>query len=258
VHVPYTVANEKNDGIKNWLGFAHEKVREVSLLSKMFRDEPVTETENNLINANLKIIEEKKVSLKVNNPSFQQRIKNISKFERVDAYSTRMSIQKKAFKFPALPTTTIGSFPQTEEIRKIRSDYKNNIISLGEYEDGIRKYIDGCVAFQEEIGLDVLVHGEPERNDMVEYFGEMLLGFHFTANGWVQKLWQQVCKTTGDLWRRKQARPHDNTMDNVRAKQNKKDNERYADRARHYFELVFCQGGYCPVGGFQANRLGAQ
>ncbi len=194
VHVPYTVANEKNDGIKNWLGFAHEKVREVSLLSKMFRDEPVTETENNLINANLKIIEEKKVSLKVNNPSFQQRIKNISKFERVDAYSNRMSIQKKAFKFPALPTTTIGSFPQTEEIRKIRSDYKNNIISLGEYEDGIRKYIDGCVAFQEEIGLDVLVHGEPERNDMVEYFGEMLLGFHFTANGWVQSYGSRCVK----------------------------------------------------------------
>jgi len=184
LHVPYTAANEKNDGIINWLSFAYEKTREVSLLSKMFRGESIVDMENNLINTNQKTLEEKKVSLKVNNPSVQQRIKNISKRERNDAYQQRISVQKKAFNLPALPTTTIGSFPQTGEIRKIRSNYKNNVISLRDYEDSIRKYIDECVAFQEETGLDVLVHGEPERNDMVEYFGEMLLGFHFTGNGW--------------------------------------------------------------------------
>ena len=194
LHIPYTVANEKDDGIKNRLSFAYEKVREVSLLSKMFRDEPVTETENNLVNASLKIIEEKKVSTKVNNPSVQQRIKNIGKRERKDTYRHRISVQKQAFNLPVLPTTTIGSFPQTEDLRKIRSDYKNNIISLRDYEDGIRKYIDECVAFQEKIGLDVLVQGEPERNDMVEYFGEMLLGFHFTANGWVQSYGSRCVK----------------------------------------------------------------
>jgi 5-methyltetrahydropteroyltriglutamate--homocysteine methyltransferase len=194
LHVPYTVANEKNDGIINWLSFAYEKTREVSLLSKLFHDEPITETENKLIKGNLKTLEEKKVSLKVNNPSVQQRIKNISNRERNDAYQQRISVQKKAFNLPALPTTTIGSFPQTGELRKIRSDYKNNIISLQDYENGIRNYIDECVAFQEEIGLDVLVHGEPERNDMVEYFGEMLLGFHFTANGWVQSYGSRCVK----------------------------------------------------------------
>jgi 5-methyltetrahydropteroyltriglutamate--homocysteine methyltransferase len=194
LHVPYTVANEKNDGIINWLSFAYEKTLEVSLLSKLFHDEPITETENKLIKGNLKTLEEKKVSLKVNNPSVQQRINNISKRERNDAYQHRISVQKKAFRLPSLTTTTIGSFPQTGELRKIRSDYKNNIISLQDYENGIRNYIDECVAFQEEIGLDVLVHGEPERNDMVEYFGEMLLGFHFTANGWVQSYGSRCVK----------------------------------------------------------------
>ena len=194
LHVPYTAANEKNDGIINWLSFAYEKTREVSLLSKMFRGESIVDMENNLINTNQKTLEEKKVSLKVNNPSVQQRIKNISKRERNDAYQQRISVQKKAFNLPALPTTTIGSFPQTGEIRKIRSNYKNNVISLRDYEDSIRKYIDECVAFQEETGLDVLVHGEPERNDMVEYFGEMLLGFHFTGNGWVQSYGSRCVK----------------------------------------------------------------
>jgi 5-methyltetrahydropteroyltriglutamate--homocysteine methyltransferase len=116
------------------------------------------------------------------------------KLERQGDFDTRNSLQKKALKLPALPTTTIGSFPQTEELRKVRADYKNERIGVEEYESAITKYIDDCVSFQESIGLDVLVHGEPERNDMVEYFGEMLNGFAFTKNGWVQSYGSRCVK----------------------------------------------------------------
>ncbi|MBD3829773.1 MAG: 5-methyltetrahydropteroyltriglutamate--homocysteine S-methyltransferase, partial [Arcobacter sp.] len=91
-------------------------------------------------------------------------------------------------------TTTIGSFPQTPEIRENRKQYKANAISKEQYENEIKKYIDDCVAFQDEIGLDVLVHGEPERNDMVEYFGELMDGFAFTQNAWVQSYGSRCVK----------------------------------------------------------------
>jgi 5-methyltetrahydropteroyltriglutamate--homocysteine methyltransferase len=113
-------------------------------------------------------------------------MQNITKVERDGDFQERIKLQKEAFNLPTLPTTTIGSFPQTPDLRKLRSDYKKNTITKELYEQGIKTYIDECVALQEDIGLDVLVHGEPERNDMVEYFGEYLDGFCFSNNGWVQ------------------------------------------------------------------------
>lgn len=93
-----------------------------------------------------------------------------------------------------MPTTTIGSFPQTAELRQIRRAYKNEVVDENFYENEIKKYIDECIKFQEEIDLDVLVHGEPERNDMVEYFGEQLSGYAFTQNGWVQSYGSRCVK----------------------------------------------------------------
>ena len=93
-----------------------------------------------------------------------------------------------------MPTTTIGSFPQTRELRRLRRDFRKGDVSRDIYEKEIFYYIDDCIDFQEKIGLDVLVHGEPERNDMVEYFGELLEGFHFTRNGWVQSYGSRCVK----------------------------------------------------------------
>jgi 5-methyltetrahydropteroyltriglutamate--homocysteine methyltransferase len=95
---------------------------------------------------------------------------------------------------PLFPTTTIGSFPQTPAVRSLRSQYRQGIIDQTAYETGLRSYIDDAVAFQEQTGLDVLVHGEPERNDMVEYFGEMLDGFAVTTHGWVQSYGSRCVK----------------------------------------------------------------
>ena len=113
---------------------------------------------------------------------------------REGSFEERNLIQKKMLSLPFLPTTTIGSFPQTPELRKLRRDYKKGEIPLKQYESEIRKYIDNCIEVQEKAGLDVLVHGEPERNDMVEYFAELLNGFHFTKNGWVQSYGSRCVK----------------------------------------------------------------
>jgi 5-methyltetrahydropteroyltriglutamate--homocysteine methyltransferase len=114
--------------------------------------------------------------------------------EREGDFSERNRLQREVLDLPSLPATTIGSYPQTPELRKMRRDYRKGRISKDDYEAGIREYIDRCVAFQDSAGLDVLVHGEPERNDMVEYFGQMLEGFHFTENGWVQSYGSRCVK----------------------------------------------------------------
>ena len=124
---------------------------------------------------------------------------------RKPAFAEREAIQKKVFNLPLFPTTTIGSFPQTQEVRKNRSDFKKGLISREEYEAFNKKMIADCIKFQEDIGIDVLVHGEYERNDMVEYFGENLDGYIFTQNAWVQSYGTRCVKPPvvwGDVSRR--------------------------------------------------------
>ena len=124
---------------------------------------------------------------------------------RLPSFSERAEIQKKRFRLPVLPTTTIGSFPQTDEVKHNRSLYKKGEITEGEYVANVKKMIADCIALQEEIGLDVLVHGEYERNDMVEYFGENLEGFVFTARAWVQSYGTRCVKPpiiAGDISRK--------------------------------------------------------
>lgn len=144
--------------------------------------------ENKNINAT------RKNSDKTNNKAVRERVQNHTQNQRSVPFAQRIKLQKEQFNFPILPTTTIGSFPQTPELRALRLNYKKGEINKAQYEEGIKTYIRDCVKFQEEIGIDVLVHGEPERNDMVEYFGEQLEGFVFSQNAWVQSYGSRCVK----------------------------------------------------------------
>jgi len=188
LHTPYSLKYETtlDPKIKNWLSFAVEKLSEVSLLSKLFFNIELNKDEQTLLENSLKAIEDKNSSTMVHNFKVKQRVENISSFDREVDAKTRLKIQKETLKYPDLATTSIGSFPQTDELRKIRREFKNSNLEKSDYEKYIKAYIDEAIKIQEEIGLDVLVHGEPERNDMVEYFAEPLNGFAFSANGWVQ------------------------------------------------------------------------
>jgi 5-methyltetrahydropteroyltriglutamate--homocysteine methyltransferase len=196
LHVPYSLEyeNKLNSQIKSWLSFALEKLEEISLISKLFFEVKLTKEEEEKVGENIEAVESRQRSTMIHNPQVQNRLDNLVKRERVATFEERIKIQKAILKYPRLPTTTIGSFPQTKEIRKLRRDFKNNKITADHYKKGIKEYIKDCIAFQEKIGLDILVHGEPERNDMVEYFGEMLEGFCFTANGWVQSYGSRCVK----------------------------------------------------------------
>lgn len=196
LHVPFTLSYEDNldKEIKSWLAFANEKLKELNLVSKQFFGSKLSLEDIANIEKNRQDNIQRKVSTKIHNQKIQEEIKNLKKFEREDKFEDRIKVQREFFKYDFLTTTTIGSFPQTLEIRENRKNYKANLISKEEYETQIKKHIDDCVAFQDEIGLDILVHGEPERNDMVEYFGQLLEGFAFTQNAWVQSYGSRCVK----------------------------------------------------------------
>ncbi|CUR53007.1 5-methyltetrahydropteroyltriglutamate--homocysteine S-methyltransferase [Buchnera aphidicola] len=196
LHVPIDLSLENNlkSSIKEWFSFAVQKCFEISLL---------TQAVNNKISSTqliewIKPLKKRKLSTLVHNSTTQLRIKkitqNLSITKRLNSYSIRQKIQQKLFNLPLLPLTTIGSFPQTEKIRKLRLDFKNQIITQNEYYTEIKKYIKYAISEQEKLDLDVLVHGEPERNDMVEYFSEYLEGFVFTEYGWVQSYGSRCVK----------------------------------------------------------------
>jgi 5-methyltetrahydropteroyltriglutamate--homocysteine methyltransferase len=199
LHVPYSLQNEPESDIKQHLAFCCEKVEELALLGRVFQGEVVSDSDN----IGMKTARSRTPSTQHDGPAdiaFGERK------VRAGDFAERNALQRRKFHLPKLPTTTIGSFPQTQELRRLRRDFKKRAISEEAYEQGIKTYIDDCIAFQEEIGLDVLVHGEPERNDMVEYFGEMLKGFHFTDNGWVQSYGSRCVKPPiiyGDISRTK-------------------------------------------------------
>ena len=208
LHVPFTLSYEDNldKEIKSWLAFANEKLKELNLVSKQFFGSKLSLEDIANIEKNRQDNIQRKVSTKIHNQKIQEEIKNLKKFEREYKFEDRIKAQREFFKYDFLTTTTIGSFPQTPEIRENRKNYKANLISKEEYETQIKKYIDDCVAFQDEIGLDILVHGEPERNDMVEYFGQLLEGFAFTQNAWVQSYGSRCVKPPvifGDISRPK-------------------------------------------------------
>lgn len=185
LHVPYTLKNEENlsETYKAYFSFAEEKLQELGELKTL--------TESFYENSPLFV---KNAALfKFPRPdSFhadvQKRVALVCKsdFTRNPSFEKREKLQKKQFQLPLFPTTTIGSFPQTLEVKRIRNAYKKGTVTEEEYLKFIREEIRKCIRWQEKTGLDVLVHGEYERNDMVEYFGEQLKGFLFTEKGWVQ------------------------------------------------------------------------
>ncbi len=196
LHVPVDLSEETqlDEEIKSWLSFAVQKLDELRLLASILNGS-ATDEDKAALEQQRAALAERKVSRRIHNPAVTARVDEATSISRDRTpFSERIVKQREALGLPDFPTTTIGSFPQTPEIRKLRRDWKAGAISDTKYEEAIREEIREVVKFQEEAGLDVLVHGEPERNDMVEYFGELLAGFAFTQNGWVQSYGSRCVK----------------------------------------------------------------
>ena len=177
LHVPYTLEAENIEPeVRDWLAFGSEKITEVKLLA----DALAGNIDAAAFDAASAAIASRRTSPRT--APITQELPGRSR----GSFDTRVTLQEKSLELPALPTTTIGSFPQTPSIRSARARLRKESITLEQYEEAMREEIDLVIAKQEELGLDVLVHGEPERNDMVQYFSELLDGFLSTANGWVQ------------------------------------------------------------------------
>jgi 5-methyltetrahydropteroyltriglutamate--homocysteine methyltransferase len=196
LHVPVDLANEhKLDAeIKSWLAFAMQKLEELKTLATALNDGRVAVASE--LAANQAAISGRHASPRVSNPAVKKALSDINSAlgRRRHPYPVRAKKQAALLKLPLYPTTTIGSFPQTAEIRQARSQFKAGEIDEEAYEIAMQKEIERSVREQETLGLDVLVHGEAERNDMVEYFGEQLEGYAFSQFGWVQSYGSRCVK----------------------------------------------------------------
>ncbi|WP_160725784.1 5-methyltetrahydropteroyltriglutamate--homocysteine S-methyltransferase [Bacillus sp. USDA818B3_A] len=196
LHVPVTVESEDTleEVLKNALSFADEKLHEVVLLTKGLR-QGIDSIQEELA-ASAKAIQALNESTFRNNQQVQKDIQNLASFraEREVPFNVRQALQETTFQLPLLPTTTIGSFPQTQEVRKKRQLWRKGELTDAEYEKYINAEIEKWIEIQEKLGMDVFVHGEFERTDMVEYFGEKLAGFQFTKFGWVQSYGSRCVK----------------------------------------------------------------
>ena len=181
LHVPYTVASEElEEDVTKHFAFAEEKVKELVELDALLKNQSPE-----FLRKNAELFEKPRV---LENAELHQKIADLKPeaFVRQPEFAVSEKIQNQEFNLPLLPTTTIGSFPQTREVKQKRAAFRKHEISQEEYDEFIAERIDSWIGFQEEIGLDVLVHGEFERNDMVEYFGQHLEGYVFTKKAWVQ------------------------------------------------------------------------
>ena len=198
LHVPYTTASEEKlaADILSHFSYAEEKIQELNELAS---------GEQSALEVNKKLFANQRVA---KDETVQNALAKITEadFIRKPDFAERERIQHETFKLPLFPTTTIGSFPQTKEVRANRAAYKKGVISREQYVEFNQKKITECIKLQEELGLDVLVHGEFERNDMVEYFGSQLNGYLFTQNAWVQSYGTRCVKPPvvwGDVSRNK-------------------------------------------------------
>lgn len=208
LHTPFDLEEEAelSPELKNWMAFARQKLMELSDLKAILKGN------KDILAANQAAIESRRQSPLIHKPAVQQRVTAITPedAQRGNVFTVRQQLQQQQFGLPLFPTTTIGSFPQTEEVRSWRAQLKKGKITKQHYDELIKKETERTIKIQESIGLDVLVHGEFERNDMVEYFGEQLEGFAFTRNGWVQSYGSRCVKPPviyGDV-----SRPHDMTV----------------------------------------------
>ena len=206
LHVPVDLAHENklDEELKGWLSFATQKTHEITAIKHALNGERDAVAAQ--FDAAALAVAARKTSTRIHNPLVQKRLSEINKISaaRNNVFADRIVKQQARFNLPAFPTTNIGSFPQTTDIRQARAQYKRGEIGHLDYLNKMRDEVRLVVQKQEEIGLDVLVHGEPERNDMVEYFGEQLWGYGFTANGWVQSYGSRCVKPPfiyGDVYR---------------------------------------------------------
>jgi 5-methyltetrahydropteroyltriglutamate--homocysteine methyltransferase len=197
--------------LRTWLAFAVQRLAEISALARGLNEgrEAIAEE----LVASSAAIASRAASPRAHDAAVRRRLAELDPAleQRASPYGVRRQAQAERLSLPVLPTTTIGSFPQTPAIRALRTRHRHGEIDEQTYDAGLRDYIDGAVAFQEEVGLDVLVHGEPERTDMVEYFGEMLTGCLVTTTGWVQSYGSRCVKPPiihGDV-----SRPRPMTVD---------------------------------------------
>jgi 5-methyltetrahydropteroyltriglutamate--homocysteine methyltransferase len=202
LHVPVDVSGEDAlpRDLKSWLSFAQQKLEEVQWIAGGPQVFPEAFADRR------RILQVRGKAVPANVPAVREAISSLQEddFHRKSPYQERAKTQRSALRLPLFPTTTIGSFPQTIEIRKARARWRKGEITTAEYEAYLESEMAACIRAQEDIGLDVLVHGEFERNDMVEYFGEQLAGFAFTSNGWVQSYGSRCVKPPiiyGDVFR---------------------------------------------------------
>ena len=187
LHVPYTLENETSlpEEVSQYFAFAKERLQEIKELTELIGtsgsgyEEQAAYLANQKVFSADRVYEDKQVQASVASLTERDFVRNVPR-------QKRRAIQKEKLQLGLLPTTTIGSFPQTREVKQNRSKYRKGAISKAEYDENIKGFIKECIDLQEELGLDVLVHGESERNDMVEFFGENLAGYVFTEKAWVQ------------------------------------------------------------------------
>jgi 5-methyltetrahydropteroyltriglutamate--homocysteine methyltransferase len=216
LHSPFDLELETNEEalspeIKQWMAFAKQKVDEIVTLKKLASGKADYQALQQYAE-NKKAIDTRKISALIHNQEVKDRtdVTTEDDAKRNNPFSIRKEEQQKVLQLPLFPTTTIGSFPQTKEVRTWRSKFKKGELTAEQYDDLLKKETERTIRWQEEIGIDVLVHGEFERNDMVEYFGEQLSGFAFTQNGWVQSYGSRCVKPPviyGDVHR-----PHPMTV----------------------------------------------
>ncbi len=196
LHVPVDLNSETelDEEIKSWLSFAVQKLEELVIIKQALTNG--VDTVSTELEENQRCIRSRQQSERVHNLQVKEHVNAITEkmANRQSDYSVRAKIQKQRLKLPLFPTTTIGSFPQTAEIRRIRKQYRDGDCSETEYRQKLQQEIQCSINEQERLGLDVLVHGEAERNDMVEYFGEQLEGYAFSRFGWVQSYGSRCVK----------------------------------------------------------------
>jgi 5-methyltetrahydropteroyltriglutamate--homocysteine methyltransferase len=186
-HVPLDLQAETalDDELKSWMAFARQKVAELAALAEE-ADDPDSLSEE--LDRNAAALDGRARSVRTRNPAVRERVAALTEEDarRSGEFRSRRTAQRERLDLPSFPTTTIGSFPQTADVRGARAALRSGEIDETEYERRIKAEIERVVRLQEDLGLDVLVHGEPERNDMVQYFGEQMEGYAFTENAWVQ------------------------------------------------------------------------
>ena len=213
LHVPYSLSleSELDEELKGWLSFAQEKLGEIETLTRAMNEGRSAVAQ--AFEASAKAQRARHASLRTHNPKVRERLAAVTPemAHRKSPFGERRRKQMAHFALPKLPTTTIGSFPQTKEVRQARARFRRGELSRNAYESFIKDETERAIRIQEKLGLDVLVHGEFERTDMVEYFGEMLDGFAFTKFGWVQSYGSRCVKPPiifGDV-----SRPHAMTVE---------------------------------------------